>query len=811
MWQKKWLKRSIITISIFVIILTIAPVIIQYSITKILVDQGAKKADINDINLNIFDGSFELLDLTILTKTDEKIQLKSLSVDIEMLALFSSKVVIDQLTIKGINAHIQRNKQGSIAVNGMELPSTSDDSNKSTAETEKTNSVMFGAKKVSFESVNITYSEEGFSQKNLIQTLHLSNIKSWDPDSIASLKLNMAINQSPLILNTDLKLFNDTRHFKGDISLSKLDINQYHKFYRDHLNRLKGDLNITSTFDIHIESKSDQFLINAQIDKNIELSNLDLLYKQLHHSTGNISWKGKASYKPDGQINLSGNLDISDSQTIDTNQQYQLANIKQLLLSSFKTDLNTFSFEQLNLSETKIINTEKTGQFVSIERVLIDQFSFDLSANKLHSDKIGLSSPEIVISLNSDKEVTQLLPLLKTLEQLTPAKDGQNIEKVNTEEGNNQQPLKMSIGSIALLDPGKITFSDTGITPHYKSTFQLKKVNIQPVDSEKNSKFSALIQQGEYTLFDIEGDGLLFNLTDQLNLKADIKQLDLPPVTSYTSKAMGYGMKSGVVDSEINLTLIKRKIDSTVKLKIDSVEVVETNSDTAEQVSSASGMSIDLALSTLKDKHNVIELELPIQGNIDEPEFDISLIINKAMGKAMQSASLTYLKHALQPFGSLLTLYKLAKTAANHISLAPVQFETNSLDFKPEQQELLNKVASILKERPGVKIKACGISANADKSAIQTEVLDNKKREILKKHQNDKSKGRQQKIDTEMANIEVSAKMVNQMMTELADQRSAKVKAYFLKQANLKPARILNCLSQIITTKEGMSSVDLLI
>ena len=812
MWQKKWLKRSIITISIFVIILTIAPVIIQYSITKILVDQGAKKADINDINLNLFEGTFELKDLVITTYTDEQILFSYLYADINMMELFSSKVVAEQIEVRGVDTHIHRNENGAILINGLKLPSSENVGKENESDSPPSEPINFGVNLLLLNDIKVVYSEPDFSQKKHIQSIELRNLKSWNKDSNAQLNLTMMVNQAPIEINTELKLFHTKKQLKGNISITSLDFSKYEKFHRPYLGQLKGLLTAQSSFEVNFERVNEQLVISANTGTTLEVSDLALNFQQIDHSTKYILWKGKSSYQSDGSLAISGNIDIAESHTGDTLLDYEMASFGKLKLINLKTDLKDLSFNSLTLENIKVVSNSKTEKFIQLGQIEIDQLQLKPKENELNIQSVKLSQPDVWLNLDNDKQITQLAPLLQTIDRLIPpTQKTTNSSLNNPPEGQSKgsNTMDLSVGSFELQKPGTFYFVDTSISPHYKSNFEIQKINIQPISVTKPAQFNAVIQQGKYTLFDISGTGQLFDFKNQLNLKAKVKQLDLPPVTSYTSKAMGYGMKSGVVDSDINLSLIKGDIDSLVKLKIDSIEVVETNSKTAEQVSSASGMSIDLALSTLKDKHNVIELELPIQGNIDEPEFDISLIINKAMGKAMQSASLTYLKHALQPFGSILTLYKLAETAANHISLAPVLFETNSLEFKPEQQELLNKVTSILKNRPEIKIKTCSISTLQDEKIIHYNLLETETTRLEEKYSKENSQQSKVKLAEEIKNLNIPKERILQQMIELADQRAAKVKAYFIGKADIQPARILNCLSVVKTEEDLQPNVEL--
>ncbi len=364
-----------------------------------------------------------------------------------------------------------------------------------------------------------------------------------------------------------------------------------------------------------------------------------------------------------------------------------------------------------------------------------------------------------------------------------------------------KQTLPLLIENLRLTEPGSVEIIDRSISPNYKSRIELLGIELSNISSQQPASFKLALKQGDYTSFDIEGRGLLFAPTEDLELKAVIKQLDLPPVTSYTSHSIGHGMKSGTVDSDIDLKLKQHVIDSVVDLKIDSIEVVETSKESAEEVKTAAGMSIDLAISTLQDKNNVIELKLPIKGNIDDPDFDLNHVLRKAIGKAMKSASLAYLKYSLQPFGSLVTLYKLAKAAADQIALPPVEFAANSLEFDAEQEELLNKVAKLLQDRPALKIKVCGVSAQQDQQALTALMLEQQK-EALKK---------QGASDIRVVVGEIDQTQLQEKMKQLADARSARVKAYLLQQSGLEPSRVLNCLSSTDTEKDASPSVQLLL
>ena len=802
-WNIRWLRRLAITAACLLLILILIPVGIQYGISYLLKQQGASSAQVEDINLNLFAGTFELTNLTLQVTGYDSASIGRISTNLNMIDLVASKIVIDELYVQNVSANILKNPDGVISIGGLQLPTEQADETKTTKTTGDGEPLAFAVNKLALQKISISYQEPDFQQRLTVNDMTLSNIKSWEPDSTAELQAELSLDNAPLNVAAKLNLFDDSRKLKGQLSLTSLPFKPYAKFYRDYLSNLEGELTLTSEFDL---TMNDQIM--GQIENKLEIAGLDLQYQTIHQQIDQIVWQGQTKIQQDYQPEIRGQLEIVKSATTDSKQQYRLASFDQLNLASILYKADSVSLERIELENYTLNQQTEQQPFVNLGSVQIEGLAFKPQTQSLAIKQITLAKPSLQITLNEDKQLVQLTPILATIQSLAPAEKQSGT-------GNSAQPESSSatesapniqITKLTLSEPGQLDFTDLSVNPNYQSSLTFNTININNISSNEAADFKLELKHADYTVIDIQGSGLLLDPAQQLTLKADIKQLDLPPITSYTSTAMGYGMKSGVVDSSIDLKLIKREIDSLIDLKVDSIEVIETQPETSQQVTSASGMSIDLAVSTLKDDNNIIELQLPVKGNLDQPDFDLSLIMNKALGKAMQSASLSYLKHALQPFGSLITLFNLAKAAAEHISLPPVAFKPNSLEFEDNQQDLLEKVSKVLKERPELKIKACGVSSLADHQAIKEVLVKAESEKLKKEQQAEDGKEVAEKPEKE---VEIFEKRVNQEMKKLADGRSAKVKAYFLKNSNLDSNRILNCLSATNLEKGSNPTVEL--
>jgi len=777
--------------------------------------QQHKQSTLNDPQqnlLNLFTGIVELEQLALSSDKNQPAKIKQIKADVKSLNALSNRFVLNELFIDGIKTAILRTDDGQISINGISIPSNDTAAEESTdADDTNTNPVTFGVGKFSLVNSDIDYKETDFLQQNHINSIILTNIKSWDKASTTGLEVESILNNAPFKLSAELNLFNNVKSVKGKASLSSLEFTPYAKFYTEFLDHLEGNISLESEFEVSLADS-----ISARLANTIQVAGLKLDYQDLSQSVDKISWKGNTLFSEKAELLVKGDLQIINNLTKDKKQDYLITSFENLSVKDLEKSLESISFKQLNIDKMQLVNIQQNDRFIDLNSIKVQDLMFQPDTSDLKIKLIGLASPQIKVSITKQKQLTQLLPLLTTIDNLLPPPEDDVEAQPNQEQ---PKPLNIEIAELTLLNPGYIDFSDLSVSPNYKTKIHLNRLDVNDISSQKNANFDIALKQGDYTTVDIKGDGQIFNPADHIHFAAQIKQLDLPPVTPYTSSTMGYGMKSGVIDSTIKVKLDNREIDSEVKLVIDSIEVVETSKDTAEQISSASGMSIDLAISTLKDKNNIIDLKLPIKGNIDKPDFDLKHIINKAMGKAMKSATFSYLKYALQPFGSFVTLFSLAKKAANHISLPPVLFKPNSLVFKADQQKLLDKVVKVLQDRPGLKIKACGISALEDQVEIKSILLKAEivrleaealKKSTEKKAENKSANSEEKKAEeVEVDKIEIDPKLIHQKMRELADSRSAKVKAVFLEQGKLESGRILNCLSTTNIDKKSVAAVEL--
>jgi len=133
--------------------------------------------------------------------------------------------------------------------------------------------------------------------------------------------------------------------------------------------------------------------------------------------------------------------------------------------------------------------------------------------------------------------------------------------------------------------------------------------------------------------------------------------------------------------------------------------------DFDEKVASkdATKLPVRLAVSLLKDKDGVIDLDLPIEGSLDDPKFRIGKVIWKVLGNLIAKA-------ATAPFALLGKLL-----GGKGEEYASVDFADGLATLDDAGRKKLDTLAKALHDRPALKLQATGrFSGDKDVEALRS-------------------------------------------------------------------------------------------
>jgi hypothetical protein len=366
------------------------------------------------------------------------------------------------------------------------------------------------------------------------------------------------------------------------------------------------------------------------------------------------------------------------------------------------------------------------------------------------------------------------------------------------EPGTDAPAGRVRVDEISITGDSAIILEDATVKPPFNMRLTVTEAVLKNVDSgqpDQNSPLSIKGRISKHSNISIKGTQQLFAERPTLDLTNHVDGISLPQLSAYTSEALGYALESGHLDADSTLKINKGKIDSQNKLVIRGLEIAPVDNESRERLDGQLTVSLNTALGMLRDKNDTIKLDLPVSGDIDSPDFDIGDIINTAVSKAIKHGSMTYLKLALQPYGALITVAELAGEAAMKVRLQPVGFEPGLATPAGESDSYLQKVAGILKDRPEINIKICGLAVAADRVALAGEPAagtDSKKTD---------------------APARAAEPVTDQQLLDLASQRAGSVKDHLVVKYGVTASRLVACTPHIDDAEDDDNAprVDLLI
>lgn len=269
-----------------------------------------------------------------------------------------------------------------------------------------------------------------------------------------------------------------------------------------------------------------------------------------------------------------------------------------------------------------------------------------------------------------------------------------------------------TIGPISLIN-GRVLFSDRFVKPNYSA-------NLSDLTG-RLSAFSSVAPQGQPQLADLELRGraegtasleILGKLNPlaqplALDVKGRVRDLELPPLSPYSVKYAGHGIERGKLSMDVAyLVLPNGQLTASNKLVLNQLTF-------GDAVSGApASLPVKLAVALLADRHGVIDIDLPVSGSLNDPQFRLGPIIFKVIVNLI-------VKAVTAPFSLLASAF-----GGGGDELSTVAFAPGSAALSPEARAGLDKVAQALTERPALRMTVVGTSSlDAEREAYKRERL----------------------------------------------------------------------------------------
>jgi hypothetical protein len=275
-----------------------------------------------------------------------------------------------------------------------------------------------------------------------------------------------------------------------------------------------------------------------------------------------------------------------------------------------------------------------------------------------------------------------------------------------TARTSDELPIDATVGQTRITN-GRIEFSDNFVRPRYSADLTQLNGRLGTISTQGTRMADLELKGRAAGTADLEISGQVNPLAHPLTLdiKARASDLELAPLSPYAAKYVGYAIERGKLTMDVAY-----RIDPDGRLEARN-QVIVNQLTFGEAVPSpqATSLPVRLAVSLLKDRHGVIDINLPISGSLNDPEFSIGGLIFKVLGNLIAKA-------VTSPFSLL--------SGGGQGDSSQLAFVPGTVRLTPDGVQSLDRVATALTEKPALKLTITGTSdADAEREAFQRQAL----------------------------------------------------------------------------------------
>ncbi len=294
------------------------------------------------------------------------------------------------------------------------------------------------------------------------------------------------------------------------------------------------------------------------------------------------------------------------------------------------------------------------------------------------------------------------------------------IAGANTATATLPEPAKpatdippVKIGKVVLRG-GQVRYTDNFIKPNYTANLMRFGGTISGLSSDKNSNANVDLK-GLVNSAPLAVAGRVNPLKGDLSLdiRAEVRGMELAPLSPYSGRYIGYGIEKGKLTFDVTYKVEDRVLTAQNRLVLEQLTL-------GDKVDSpdAPSLPVQFALSLLKDRNGVIDINLPIGGSLDDPQFSIGGIIVKVIVNLITKA-------VTAPFTLIGSMFGGGE------ELSHVGFDPGRAAISDKGEEKLKSIAKALADRPALKLEITGrTDPQTDREGLKRASIDRKVRAL---------------------------------------------------------------------------------
>ena len=355
---------------------------------------------------------------------------------------------------------------------------------------------------------------------------------------------------------------------------------------------------------------------------------------------------------------------------------------------------------QASLDDFEAVDTDKAALFAKWKSLFLTGIHIGTAPAKAQIEKIALTDFFNRLTINTDGTVN-----IETVLVRPPA--AKNTGRTAAEEkragGSSGPSAAIGIKTITL-QGGRVDYNDQYIKPAVHLVMEELGGIVSGLDNIKENTADVRLQGKVGGNVPLEVKGRINPLIEEpfVDLALNFPDFDLSPFTPYSEKYLGYTLDKGQLAFSLKYLVADNKLTGQNQIQLSQLTF---GAPVASPL--ATKLPVKLAVALLKNREGNIELNLPVKGDLDDPQFSLGGVIVKMFVNLIRQI-------VSSPFKVLGGMFGGGE------EIAYLAFDPGQSAISPSQAEKLNTLEKILFERPGLRLDIQGrIAPQADTDGLR--------------------------------------------------------------------------------------------
>jgi len=348
-----------------------------------------------------------------------------------------------------------------------------------------------------------------------------------------------------------------------------------------------------------------------------------------------------------------------------------------------KPDLRVYG--GLGVSELFINDSRDGSTLLSFNKMQLNSFEYEMKPDRVYINELDLDG-FYVKAIIDKKKVLNFSGLLKQNKE-----KNQEVKTVDAKDINQSDESKFDFKIMKInVASGSAKFEDLSLPLEFKTDIHDLNGVVYAI-SNKDSEISYVDISGEvdkYGSTKLSGSVDSANPKGYLDLDFNFRNLELNALSGYSANFAGYKIDEGKLFLDLGYKIVDSNLlgkNSVIIKKIKLGKKIEDENVTT--------LPLGFAIALLEDSDGIIDIDMPVEGNVDSPDFKYGAMVLKTFTNLIVRA-------VASPFrflGSMLGI--------DGAKLEYIEFEAGLATLLPPEREKLDSILKIMFKRPKISLK----------------------------------------------------------------------------------------------------------